>query len=605
MCGLAAATVKVPGGRQRWLMAAVACASTIYFSTSRAFIVVALAAALAAFLLGGAKVNRRWLAITVGAVVIVTLAVFTGLGAVLGKTYGNSTIGEFDNFFSRHQVARPLALPYQDATASIPALDLLTRVSTTWGVAHGCATAPIACGVLRKLGVPTLRVPAAGPYTKDPLRWNGYTFLDRFLIDFGTALALVLVAITGAVAGYWWRRAREGSVASIVLYAISVPGLVAAYRQNLIEIVLVSSVIAVGLLMLCSAVAATAFLPHAKVRGLRWVNALLQPLKVAPAERVQVAGPVANAAAVANTSVRQVKLFGLRRMNLLRRRRTRPPAERVEVAGRALKATAVATAGLSHAELPAPGGKPLRQRRSAAPATVPERVDVAGRVSKTKEECEHYARYVWASRLVHGSILDVACGTGYGSRLLARSGRVTGVDRDQGAVEQARSRARGTFLVAEVPPIPIRAQAFDFVVCFETIEHVHDDVEFMREIRRVLGSRGKLLLSTPNAYVSGERGMPVNPWHVREHTWESLTTLLESAGLEIIDRYMQSFPPLFSRGHRFTWRLYGLTWVLLPRPVRTVIRPLLGDAQVRPFKTRSRAPAYWVVSAAARGARRR
>jgi SAM-dependent methyltransferase len=47
-------------------------------------------------------------------------------------------------------------------------------------------------------------------------------------------------------------------------------------------------------------------------------------------------------------------------------------------------------------------------------------------------------------------------------------------------VLQARS------LVADVPPIPFANDAFDFVLSFETVEHIADDVESIREIRRVL-----------------------------------------------------------------------------------------------------------------------
>ena len=80
--------------------------------------------------------------------------------------------------------------------------------------------------------------------------WNAYTFLDRFLIDGGTALALVLVVITGVLAGYFWARARAGSATGIIIYAISVPALVAAYRQNLLELVFLASLLGIGLLVL-------------------------------------------------------------------------------------------------------------------------------------------------------------------------------------------------------------------------------------------------------------------------------------------------------------------------------------------------------------------
>lgn len=249
LCALAGALSDTRSARRRWwLTASVACAGTAYFSTSRGFIGVALIAGLASLGVAGINVNRRSLVAMGLAVGIAVLGLFFALGAVIGKTYGNSTIFAFDNYFSRHPDVHSLALPYQDLTAGIPALDLLVSNSTTWGRAHGCATAPIACGVVRKLGVPVVRVPVTGPFTKAPLQWNAYTFLDRFLIDGGTALALVFVAATGLLAGYWWARARAGSATAIIVYAIGVPALVFAYRQNLLELVFLASLLGAGLL---------------------------------------------------------------------------------------------------------------------------------------------------------------------------------------------------------------------------------------------------------------------------------------------------------------------------------------------------------------------
>lgn len=249
LCALAAA--RAPGGRARggWLVAAVGSAATVYFSTSRGFIAVALTAGLAAFALGMTDAYRRALVRLAVAMVIVTVLLFIGLGAVIGKTYGSSTLGDFDNFFSRHPALSSLALPYQDVTASIPALDRLVEHSPTWGVAHGCATAPIACGALRKLGVHTVRVPVAGTFTSAPVPWNAYTFLDRYLIDGGVAITLVLVAITGGVAGWLWALARARRTIGVLVYAITVPALVGAYRQNLIELVAIAAVIALALVL--------------------------------------------------------------------------------------------------------------------------------------------------------------------------------------------------------------------------------------------------------------------------------------------------------------------------------------------------------------------
>jgi SAM-dependent methyltransferase len=226
----------------------------------------------------------------------------------------------------------------------------------------------------------------------------------------------------------------------------------------------------------------------------------------------------------------------------------------------------------------------------------PERLDVSKRIPQTKEECEHYARYAWASRLVRGDALDVACGTGYGSRMLARKARVNGVDHDEEAVRLARSRVAGIYSVAEVPPIPFPDDAFDFVVCFETIEHIRDDIGLIREIGRVLRRTGTLLISTPNKDISAPHGAPVNRWHVREYTLDSVTRLLNEGGLEVGGVHVQSFPPKIARGHRFAWRLHGLTWVL-PAPIRSLTRSLFGDSEVRRLDVGERPPGYWLVTA--------
>jgi oligosaccharide repeat unit polymerase len=248
LCALTGVRAATPKARRRWLVGAALCSATIYFSTSRAFIAVALVAALAVVAVAGVKIDRRRLAIlAVAAVVVISLS-FVALGSLLGKTYGNSGIGQFDNFFSRHPPVSWLALPYEDVTASIPALDLQVGAATTWGRGYGCASFPTVCGVVRKLGVDVVRVPVTGAFTKRPLQWNAYTVLDRLLIDGGTALTLMFVAIIGTLVGYLWRRARAGSTIAILVYAMATPALLAAVRNSLFVLVVHSAAIAAVLL---------------------------------------------------------------------------------------------------------------------------------------------------------------------------------------------------------------------------------------------------------------------------------------------------------------------------------------------------------------------
>lgn len=140
--------------------------------------------------------------------------------------------------------------------------------------------------------------------------------------------------------------------------------------------------------------------------------------------------------------------------------------------------------------------------------------------SGTTLELDHVARYRWAQPLAQSrSVLDVACGTGYGTALLAQAGatRIVGVDLNRGAIESARRRAGdlAEFALGDLYELPFADAEFDLVVCFETIEHVSDPRLALGELRRVLSPDGILAISTPNRDVYSAHGA-LNPWHRRE-----------------------------------------------------------------------------------------
>lgn len=135
---------------------------------------------------------------------------------------------------------------------------------------------------------------------------------------------------------------------------------------------------------------------------------------------------------------------------------------------------------------------------------------------------EHWHRYHFALPLVAGlDVLDIACGEGYGSALLAsRAARVIGADIAPDAVDHARARyasiANLEFRQAACAALPFADASFDAVVSFETIEHITAQAEFADEIRRVLRPDGLLLLSCPNKTEYSDRRGVTNEFHVRE-----------------------------------------------------------------------------------------
>jgi SAM-dependent methyltransferase len=134
---------------------------------------------------------------------------------------------------------------------------------------------------------------------------------------------------------------------------------------------------------------------------------------------------------------------------------------------------------------------------------------------------EHVHRYVFAREFVAGlRVLDAACGEGYGSAMLAeRAASVVGVDLSEDAVAHARGRYTAdnlAFQAADGTALPFDDDAFDCVVSFETLEHLHDQKGLLAEFRRVLKPGGFLLISTPDKAVYTDRQKNDNAFHVAE-----------------------------------------------------------------------------------------
>ncbi len=167
---------------------------------------------------------------------------------------------------------------------------------------------------------------------------------------------------------------------------------------------------------------------------------------------------------------------------------------------------------------------------------------------------EHIHRYAFAADLVRGrTVLDAACGEGYGSSLLAaQADSVTGVDISAEAVTHARSRYRGenlSFEVADCCALPFRDGQFDVIVSFETLEHLEPQERLLAEFRRVLADDGFLVISSPDRAVYSDRLGNDNPHHVRELDRPELEQLLGG-----------KFPAVRLLGQRLG--LHSLLWTL-------------------------------------------
>ena len=147
----------------------------------------------------------------------------------------------------------------------------------------------------------------------------------------------------------------------------------------------------------------------------------------------------------------------------------------------------------------------------------------------------HLAVYEWiAARAAGARVLDMACGEGYGSAVLARSAaQVIGVDGNPEAHEHARLKYTRPGLSFEWGAVETYGEpgSFDVVVFLQTIEHVTDPAAVLRHFRSLLAPGGVTYVSTPNVLTLAPPGAAKsdNPWHLREYRAEEFTALCESA----------------------------------------------------------------------------
>lgn len=146
-------------------------------------------------------------------------------------------------------------------------------------------------------------------------------------------------------------------------------------------------------------------------------------------------------------------------------------------------------------------------------------------------ELEHLHRYAFARDFVKGKdVLDIACGEGYGSFLLADGAKsVIGVDLSNEVVRHARKKYAAPNLKFEqgnCTSIPIKDCSIDIVVSFETIEHHNHHDAMLAEIKRVLRPDGILVISTPERNKMSKISQQRNEFHVKELSHSEFAGLL-------------------------------------------------------------------------------
>lgn len=159
----------------------------------------------------------------------------------------------------------------------------------------------------------------------------------------------------------------------------------------------------------------------------------------------------------------------------------------------------------------------------------------------------------WASNLANQRILktDLFEEAGGADALipsLSRSGgRMVGMDVSPQIAARANSRIKGhaNLIAADIRRLPFASRSFDLVISPSTLDHFHDPIDLsrsLREIRRVLRPRGRLIVTLDNRQnildwlLRAMSRLRLTPYYLgRSYTIGELRRELESADFEVLE----------------------------------------------------------------------
>jgi SAM-dependent methyltransferase len=186
-------------------------------------------------------------------------------------------------------------------------------------------------------------------------------------------------------------------------------------------------------------------------------------------------------------------------------------------------------------------------------------------------------------------VLDVGCGEGRFSRLLAaRGAHVTGLDPTLDLVDRARTLdPTGEYVQGVAEDLPFQENAFDLVCCYVVLIDVPDYRKAIAEMARVTRPGGRILVANINSYFTATD----EKWNVDvvEQTvhlpirdyFEERPNRVKWANIDVVNyhrpfsAYMDAF---LSQSLRLTFFVEPM-----PGPEATAAAPNLAGGKIAPF----------------------
>ncbi len=123
--------------------------------------------------------------------------------------------------------------------------------------------------------------------------------------------------------------------------------------------------------------------------------------------------------------------------------------------------------------------------------------------------------YKFVEEQVHGNVLEIGCGEGYGlDKIHRNSSELYLLDKSSYSERSIKKKYDGvSFYKKDVQELEyLDLPEMDFIICFQFIEHIFEQEALIESLIKLLKPGGILFLTTPNS----ERTLFPNPWHFKE-----------------------------------------------------------------------------------------
>lgn len=206
----------------------------------------------------------------------------------------------------------------------------------------------------------------------------------------------------------------------------------------------------------------------------------------------------------------------------------------------------------------------------------PERGDISNITLQDITRYKFVLKYIENKK-----VLDIACGTGWGSVMMVKEGKaaeVWGIDIDKKTIDKNiatyKNYSNLFFQQGSAYNLNFDENSFDVSVSIETLEHLNDPKSFLSELKRVTKPNGLIIISTP-LNNSDSRFHPSNPFHYREYNEKELN--------ELFNQYFSLYEFFYQKNLlRKNW-LTRITDFLLPQSsfVRVLIKRFIPLDYIR------------------------